>query len=112
MTEETKAVEPKATKYVRPKYVVGLYKSGMTKMEDLIEAVRNMENSVILRKNVKHPRDTFFYKRNIHWALSDATKAGEITGYVIKLRKVNTAVNKKEAPVNNVETSTDSIPTI
>jgi len=109
MTEETKSVEPKVAKYVRPKYVVSLYKSGMTKMEDLIEAVRNMENSVVLRKNVKHPRDTFFYERNIHWALSDATKAGEITGYSIKIRKHKA---KSEAPVNNVETTSESIPTI
>ena len=107
MTEETKA--PKPERYVRPKFVVALFKSGMTKMEDLIEAVRNHENNVLLRKNVKHPRDTFFYKRNIHWALSDATKAGEIEGYAIKIRKGKA---KKETPVSNVETTSDSIPTI
>lgn len=99
----------KPEKYVRPKFVVALYKSGITQMEDLIEAVRKHEESVILRKNVKHPRDTFFYKRNIHWALSDATKAGEITGYVIKTRKKKT---EKKVSVSNDETSTDSIPTI
>lgn len=127
MTEETKSVEPKVAKYVRPKYVVGLWKMGINKMEDLIAAVRAHEATVVLRKNVKHERNDYFYKRNIHWALSDATKAGEIEGYAIKTRKtkaktevqlpgqqsIETAVTEatQEAPVNNVEASSE-IPTI
>lgn len=130
MTEETATpVEAPATekkeRYVRPKYVVALYKSGITKMEDLMAAVRAHEQTVDLKKNVKHPRDDYFYKRNIHWALSDATKAGEIEGYLIKRRKpkakttpietaiadaqpVATEAAATETPVNNSE----EIPTI
>lgn len=112
MTEVTETTKPE--RYVRPKFVVDLYKKGITDMEELIKIVSAHEASVKLRKNVKHPRDHFFYKRNIHWALSDATKLGEID-YAIKRRKPKTKKTEEQptqdASVNNTS-SEELIPTL
>ena len=137
MTEETATrnitesqrpeVKPKVERYVRPKFVVALYKSGVTTMAELIEKVRAHELVQDLRKNVKHPRDDYFYKRNIHWALSDATKSGEIEGYTIKRRTAKKVVAAEAqlpgqqtieaavevaTPVINAETVSEEIPTL
>lgn len=77
----------KKERYLRPKFVVELYKSGMTRLEDLIHAVMSHENNLILRKSYGCVRDKNFYKKVVHLALSDAIKSGEIDGYEIKTRR-------------------------
>lgn len=112
-TEETKLTKVKKGSYLRPPYVVALYKSGITDMEQLIELVSRHEAGMRLRKNVKHPRNHYFYKRNIHWALTDAAKAGEID-YKIKTRKPRAKLpSVLTEELAKVETSTDDLlPTI
>lgn len=73
--------------YVRPKYVIELYRSGMTQLEILIDAVMKYENNIVLRKSYGCIRDKKFYKKAIHNILVSAMKSGQIDNYEIRTRK-------------------------
>ena len=111
MTEAAKPKREFKNRYVRINKVVELYNSGITEFEALIEALKQFELSIPLRKGIKVERDQKFYSKSVYWCLKTAAGLGKIQWTEFKKPRAKRVAPKAVEVVNNTE-ATDGIPTL